>query len=449
MPDITALHTPGLGDWTYLVAHDGVGVLVDPQRDVDRFVDAAEAAGVELRWVVETHVHNDYVSGARAAAERTGAELVLPAAAGAAYPHTLAFHREDLVHGDLVLRPLHTPGHTPEHTSYLLIAGGEEVAVFTGGSLLRSDAGRTDLLGGDRAAQLAAAQYQSVTRLAALPGGVRVCPTHGEGSFCTASSGDGGTAETTIADERATNSALAHAGVEEFRREQLAGLQPYPAYYARMGQINLGGPPPMPRARPPVRQAAEVARADPRPVVVDARPRAAAAAGLVPGSLTVELSEQFGVWVGWLVPFGTPLALVVSPDQDADDAVVQLARIGWDRVEAVVHDPAGWPEPLDSFPLVDVPGAVRLLRERAGLLDVRAPGEWADGQVDGAVHRYLPDLVDGAPGELEADRPVVVACASGYRSVMAASLLLRHGLAPVVLDDAGMPELAEAAGAAS
>ena len=150
--EIHSFRTPGLGDQTYLLEHEGKAILVDPQRDISRFLDEAAARDLELRFVLETHLHNDYVSGAEQAALRTGAELVLPAAAAAAYRYTPAFHLEELKgEGGLSIRPLHTPGHTPEHTSYLILLDGREVAVFSGGSLLAGSAGRPDLLGPERA----------------------------------------------------------------------------------------------------------------------------------------------------------------------------------------------------------------------------------------------------------------------------------------------------------
>lgn len=442
--DVIALRTAGLGDTSYLITHDGLGVLVDSQRDVDRFLDAAAEAGVELRWVVETHVHNDYVSGAWEAARRSGAELVLPAGAGAAYPHTLAFHGEDLTHGGLALRPLHTPGHTPEHVSYLVLADGAPAAVLSGGSLLVGTAGRSDLLGPHRAWQLAVAQHGSVTRLAALPGHLPVYPTHGEGSFCTSASA--GRTSSTIAEERRTNPALAYDHGRAFAAGELDGLQPYPGYYERMAPINISGPPPLRRAQPPLLGAAEAAAKG--VAVVDARPRAVAAGGSPPGSVAVELSDQFGVWVGWLLEFDAPLVVVTTRDQDAAEAVVQLARIGFDRVEGIVHDVAGWPGGLATWRHVDVAGAARTLDAGGQVLDVRSPGEWAAGTVDGAVRCYVPDLVQGPPAGLRAGHPVLVVCASGYRSAMAASLLARDGFEPVVLDGAGVEDLAEVARAA-
>jgi hydroxyacylglutathione hydrolase len=239
--EVVAVSTPGLGDMSYLLVHDGRAVVVDPQRDIDRFVAVAGDHDAEIRWVLETHLHNDYISGGKTLATRSGAELVLPAGAGAAFDYAPAFHNEDMAEGDLTVRPLHTPGHTPEHVSYLVLLEGEPVAVFSGGSLLVGAAGRTDLLGEDRARQLARLQWGSITRLAALPDDTGLYPTHGAGSFCSASVA--GPSTSTIGAERTTNPLLSLAGAEEFADHQLSGLEPYPSYYARMGPINLQGPP--------------------------------------------------------------------------------------------------------------------------------------------------------------------------------------------------------------
>ncbi len=240
MIDVVTFRTEGLGNSTYLLTFDGMALLVDPQRDIDRFLSALGTA--ELRWVVETHLHNDYVSGGLSAARETGAELVLPASAAPAFRHTPAFHHEELSEGDLVLRPVHTPGHTPEHTSYVVSVDGRDLAVFSGGSLLVGSAGRSDLLGDDRAETLARLQYRSVRTLGRLPAETALYPTHGAGSFCTVSSVSSNTS--TVGREMRDNPVLAHDDEESFVKAHLAGLQPYPSYYARMGPINLAGPPP-------------------------------------------------------------------------------------------------------------------------------------------------------------------------------------------------------------
>lgn len=443
--EIHALRTPGLGDTSYVVVLDGVAVVVDPQRDIGRFRDVV--AGAEVRLVLETHLHNDYVSGGRHLAAATGADLVLPAGAGAAFPYVPAFHGEELSAGPLVVRPLHTPGHTPEHTSYVVLVDGEPVAVFSGGSLLVGGAGRSDLLGPERAAQLARLQHGSVHRLAELPDPTGLYPTHGEGSFCVASGGGG--VGSTIGAERRSNPVLAFPDVESFVAGQLSGLQPYPRYYAHMGPANLIGPEPMPPVAVPTLEPADVAALT-GAVVVDLRPRRRFAAGHVPGSLGVELRDDFGVWVGWLVPFGTPLVLVADSGQDVAEAVTQLARIGFDDVRGVLPGLDTWDcegRPLAAYGVADLDATLAAWRRGEPVLDVRAPGEREDVALPGTLHRYVPDLV-GEPG-LGVDGPVWVACATGFRATIAAGLLERAGIQPVVLADGGVADLVRRAAAAS
>lgn len=438
--EIVSFRTPGLGDQTYLLTHEGQGVLVDPQRDIDRFLAAAAERDVSLRFVLETHLHNDYVSGGEQAALRTGAELVLPAAAAAAYPHTPAFHLEDIKGGrGLSLRPIHTPGHTPEHTSYLVLIDGEPVAVFSGGSLLVASAGRPDLLGKPRARTLAKLQYGSLHRLAGLPRDIELLPTHGEGSFCTSSGA--GRYTSTIGAEVDTNPLLAFGDADAFADRLLAKPMPIPAFYQYMGPANTLGVPPMPALTVPELAAAGIpATAH----VVDIRPRAALAAGHLPGAVGIELGTDFGSWAGWLLPYQEPIVLVAERDQDVTEAVTQLAQIGIDSVAGVVFElgEAG----TARFELVDLATFVeRVAAVDAQVLDVRMPSEQSAVCLDGAVRRFLPDLLtEGIPAELDRERPVLVACGSGRRAAIAATLLLRAGYQPVVLTGAGVPDIAAA-----
>ncbi|MDH3250856.1 MAG: MBL fold metallo-hydrolase [Acidimicrobiia bacterium] len=188
---VLPIRTPSLGDTSYLVWDGTSALVVDPQRDIDRFEEPIDRLGLDLSAVLETHVHNDYVSGGPELARRTGARMIVPAAAAPSYRSEPAFHQEPITVGSMTLVPIHTPGHTPEHTSYLLMIDGIEVAVFSGGSLLVGAAGRSDLLGPERAETLSRLQFRSVNRLAALPSDVDLHPTHGQGSFCAA--GTGGT----------------------------------------------------------------------------------------------------------------------------------------------------------------------------------------------------------------------------------------------------------------
>lgn len=435
--EIRALRTPGLGDASYVLVVYGTAIVVDPQRDIDRFLDVVGTA--DLRLVLETHIHNDYVSGGRSLAAVSGAELVLPAAAGAAFPHVPAFHLEDLVAGPIVVRPIHTPGHTPEHTSYLILVEDEPMAIFSGGSLLVGGAGRTDLLGPARAAQLARLQHGSVHRLASLPGPTGLYPTHGEGSFCVASGG-GGTVST-VGAERRSNPVFAYPDVESFVAGELSGLQPYPLYYSHMGPTNLLGPEPLRRPDIPRLQPSDLDTLL-EAAVVDLRPRRRFAAGHIPGSLGVELRDDFAVWVGWIVPFGTPLVLVSDPGQDVGEAVVQLARIGYDDVRGHLVTLDDWDcegRPLDSFRVADADELLEAWRRGEVVLDVRAPNERQAVALPGTIHRYVPDLLDGIA--FDPARQVWVACATGFRASIAASLLKRAGFEPIVLGAGGVADL--------
>ncbi len=441
--DIVSFRTPGLGDQTYLLEHEGQAILVDPQRDIDRFLDAAAQRDLELRFVLETHLHNDYVSGAQEVAKRTGAELVLPAAAAPAYRHTAAFHLEEIQgHAGLAIRPLHTPGHTPEHTSYVVLLDGKEVAVFSGGSLLVHSAGRPDLLGPERADTLARLQYISLNRLAKLPEDVELFPTHGEGSFCTSSGA--GKFTSTIGEEVKENPYLQLAGPDQMSEEMLRSPMPIPAFYRFMGPANTLGHEPMGEGTATPMSLGELeSRQATDPVhVVDIRPRDKQADGLLPGSVAVELGDDFGSWTGWLVPYGESIALVAEPAQDAEDALVQLAQIGVDSVVGVLNqvpDDAWGP----GYRRVDVHDAAALLEEEAQLLDVRMSSELAQVRLPGAVERFVADVfTQGIPAELVKTEPVLVVCASGRRAAIAASRLVAEGYDVVVLDGAGAAELA-------
>lgn len=439
--EVIAVSTPGLGDMSYVLVHDGRAVVVDPQRDVDRFVTAARDHDAQVRWVLETHLHNDYISGGRTLAARSEAELVLPAGAGAAFEYSPAFHNEDLADGGLTVRPLHTPGHTPEHVSYLVLIEGEPVAVFSGGSLLVGAAGRTDLLGEDRARQLARLQWGSITRLAALPDEVGLYPTHGAGSFCSASVA--GPSTSTIGAEQSTNPLLSLAGAEEFADHQLAGLEPYPSYYARMGPINLAGPSPLASREIPRLGVEDLEQLMPGIEVVDGRPKDRYAEAHIPQAWGIEANQDFATWVGWLLPFDAPLALVLDRDQDVEEARVALGRIGFENVRGVMQGMEDWTRadrPTTGHATITARAFLDLSEgeEPLQVLDVRSPGEWRDDHLDGSVHCYLPDLAAGEEPDLDPERPVYVGCTTGHRASTAAGILGRRGYRPVVMVGASL-----------
>ena len=427
---ITPIRTPDLGDTSYLITHDGMGILVDPQRDIARFLPPDD---IELRWVLETHLHNDYVSGGPAIARRTGAELILPAAAAPVYRHTPAFHGEVLTHGDIEIVPIHTPGHTPEHTSYLLRVGGTEIGVFSGGSLLVGAAGRSDLLGPDRADTLARLQHGSIHRLATLPGPTGLFPTHGQGSFCATSGA--ATHTSTIEDEVRSNPALAHPDVDSFVAAHLGGLDPFPAYYRFMGPTNLRG-------------AEAIAQQSPRQLVrgeltsdlvIDTRSRERYLADHLPGSIGIEMGDQFATWVGWLTDPTQSIVLVADDPTAAADAQVRLGRIGVEAIRGFLRSSESVGE---SFATTTPAEVASVALDGGQVLDVRAPSERELSHIVGSIHRYLPDLVrHGVPNGLDPSESVWVVCGSGLRSSIAAGFLASRGFNPIVLAVGGSDDV--------
>ncbi|MBA2337526.1 MAG: MBL fold metallo-hydrolase [Acidimicrobiia bacterium] len=433
--ELVTINTPGLGDNSYVVAHGGTAVVIDPQRDIERFLAAADDLGATVAMVCETHVHNDYVSGAPALADATGAELVLPAGSGAAFRFRPAFHQEDIaVHG-LTLRPLHTPGHTPEHLSYLLIFDDVPVGVFSGGSLLVGAAGRTDLLGSDRSESLARLQFGSIHRLASLPDAVALYPTHGSGSFCSASAVGG--ISSTIGAERSTNRLLTMVDADTFAADQVRRLERYPSYYRHLGPINRRRPGGIPTDPIPALNPAAVAKLiDHGVAVVDARPAAAVAAGRIRGSWAIELGDSFATWVGWLLPFATPLVLVLEEPDELAEARTALARVGFTDIAGVLWGMDQWTaehNPVVAHRTMTLQEFVAAGVAPARVLDVRARSEWDGGHLAGSVHRYLVDLAESLPADLDPAQPVYVGCASGSRASVAAGLLADAGYQPVVL----------------
>jgi rhodanese-related sulfurtransferase len=344
-----------------------------------------------------------------------------------------------------------TPGHTPEHLAWEVATDGATgpSAILTGGSLLVGSAGRTDLLGADAAEELTRAQFASLRALAAMPDDVQVLPTHGPGSFCAAGPTDRGRTST-IGQERLLNPLLAVPDEVSFRTALLGGLGAYPTYYRDMAAINRAGPVVLGRpVAPPAMDAAGFRAAVAAGAhVVDARPRAEFAAGHLPGSLNIELNDSFASYVGWFVPFGAPVALVLpEPLRDAlEEATVQLFRIGYDRVAgALAGGTAAWAAsdgPLESFPVTTIAAlhADALAGRSAYALDVRDPDEWReDGVVPGAIRIPLGDLPDRL-ASLPRDAQVTVMCKSGARASIAASMLDAAGVDVRLVARGGAPD---------
>ena len=448
---IIPIETPTLGDRSYVV-HDGeVAFVVDPQRDIDRVLTILDEHGVRLTHIVETHIHNDYLTGGLALAERTGASYHVNA------DDEVSFERSPIRDGDVLevgsrmrVTALSTPGHTFTHLSYALTdlaadtssdstddqAGlGGSVAVFSGGSLLYGATGRPDLLGEEHTTTLARHQHASAHRLAELlPDGADVFPTHGFGSFCAASQSD--STDSTIGDEKRSNPVLTQ-DEETYVRELIEGLGAWPAYYAHMMPGNSAGPSEPDLSPPAPAEASELRRRiEAGEWVVDLRNRTAFAAGHAPGTVNFGLDGGFATYLGWLITWGTPITLLGETPEDIAEAQRELVRIGIDRPAAqATGKPEDWTVgELSTYPTATFADLEQVRHHRdVVILDVRRADEFASSRIDGAVNIPIHEL-PGREAEVPAGE-LWVHCAGGYRAGIAASLIDASGRSPVVIDD--------------
>jgi glyoxylase-like metal-dependent hydrolase (beta-lactamase superfamily II)/rhodanese-related sulfurtransferase len=435
--DVSIIETAGLGDRSYLVSDGDTAVVIDPQRDIDRMLDLARDRGVQITHVLETHIHNDYVTGGLELSRAIGAEYVVPSGDDVEYQRRAVADGEVIDAGPIQLQVMHTPGHTHHHVSYVLRdTSGSVVGVFTGGSMLHGTTGRTDLLGDEHTQALTRAQYHSVRRLADdLPADTQVYPTHGFGSFCSATPASGDSS--TIAEQRDSNPALTQ-DEQSYVNELLAGLSAYPAYYTHMGVINKKGPSPVDLSMPqPVDPQELRRRIDAGEWVVDLRNRTAFAAGHLGGTLGFELSNSFVSYLGWLYQWGAPLTLIGDDKDQIADARRELVRIGIDNLAGAavgeIHTLLAGTE-LRSYRVTDFSGLADIIGDdNLIVLDVRQHGEFDDSHIPGALNIPLHELADRI-SEVPCGE-VWVHCASGYRSSIAASVLDRPGRTVVLIND--------------
>ncbi|MFF5637322.1 rhodanese-like domain-containing protein [Streptomyces sp. NPDC012825] len=434
---VDTIDVEGLGNRGYLAGGERTAVAVDPPRDVDRVLAAAARRGVRISHVVETHLHNDYVTGGPELARLTGAAYLVPADA------RVSFDRVPVADGDTVdvdaglrLAAVATPGHTPHHTAYVLSESGRPVAAFTGGSLLIGTVGRPDLVEPRLTEELARAQHASAHRLArTLPDDTAVLPTHGFGSFCSSAQADGDA--TTIGKEKTANPALT-TDVDAFVADLLAGLEDVPAYYAHMGPANASGPAPVDLTPPAPADPDEIAaRLAAGEWVVDLRSRIAFAEGHVAGSFNYEADGKLATHLAWTVPWGKPVTLLAETAEQLADAQRELVRVGIDRpAAAALGGPTAWirdGETPASFPRATFADLAARNTDGTVVLDVRRASERATGWIEGSVHVPVHEL-HRRIGEVP-DGTVWVHCAGGMRAAIAASLLDAAGREVVAVDD--------------
>ena len=439
----------GLAQSSFMVGCDRtrLAAVVDPRRDVDVYVELARQHGLTLARAIETHVHADFVSGARELAS-AGAEIVAGPGAGLHIAHREARDAEQFRLGDLTITALHTPGHTPEHISLLIEHPGDPQRVLTGDTLFVGAVGRPDLLGAERGRELAGHLYVSIfQKLLALADDVEVHPGHGAGSLC--GSGIGNELHSTIGQERRFNPMLQHRTQAAFVEAVLRDLPETPPYFTELKRLNQQGPPllnlaggiPAVRALSPADAHQAVKQGA---TLIDLRQASAFAQGYASGALNIGYGPKIGYWAGWVVPLTSSVVLLHDGDlKRIDTARLELLRIGIDNVVGYVEGgfdawrAAGLPTSrLENINAVDL-RARDAQTDRITIVDVRSKREFAADHIEGAIHipvGALPARMRDVPQ----GKPIATICEGGYRSSLAASLLARGGMAPVFSVSGGM-----------
>ena len=427
---------------SYLIGSEGEAAVVDPQRDVDQYIEEAERLGIKIKYVVETHLHADFVSGHHELAERTGAKIVFGARAGVTFEHVDVRDGDALKIGKINLRVLETPGHTPESISLLVSdpdEPGKPMKVLTGDTLFIGDVGRPDLAGGKgySAEQMAGMLYDSLReKLLKLPDETEVYPAHGAGSMCGRNISKD--TSSTIGQQRLFNYALKPMSKEEFVNMMTTDLPEAPAYFSQDAEMNRTGAALLKELPPPQElSAAEFKRlANAGHLVLDVRPAAAFGNGHVPGAINIALGGQLASWAGTLIKRDTPILLVAEEREGVDEAVQRLARVGLETVKGFLAggmyawDKAG--EAVQAIPQMPVDELRHQLEENQPmqLLDVRRPNEYSSGHAPGFVNVPLSHL-EGELAKFDPARPIALMCQGGYRSSAGTSILAKHGFKKV------------------
>ena len=415
---------------SYLLGSEGEAAVVDPQRDIEQYITEAKVHGLKIKYVIETHLHADFVSGHRELAARTGAEIIFGAKAGASFPHRAVHDGAEIKLGNEILRIIETPGHTPESISILV-----ENKILTGDTLFIGDVGRPDLAASKdfTAEQMAGMLYESLhKKILTLDDAIEVYPAHGAGSMC----GRNISKETssTIGEQRKFNYALKPMSKETFVKMMTTDLPEAPAYFSKDAEINRRGaaaltelPRPQELTPQEINQLVQAGT-----LVVDVRTAAQFGAGHIPGAINLGLGGQFASWAGSLIAIELPLVIVADEPAQIDESVMRLARVGIENIKGYLSggmyawDQAGLTNV--TIPQMPIDELKLQIEEHADLqiVDVRRPAEFNVGHAPGAVNLQLSTLEENL-GQLDPQRPTAVLCQSGYRSSAATSVLAQHG----------------------
>jgi len=430
-----------LAQFSYVLGDESAGecIVIDPRRDVDAYIDLAHRNQVQIKAIVETHIHADFVSGSRELAAQTGAPIY-GSARGEYGFQILPLEEGDVLEaGSHHLEVLHTPGHTPEHISLLVSSGsGSPWGLFTGDTLFAGEVGRPDLLGESVEKELAERLHHSLfEKILPLGDEIIVYPGHGEGSPCGAQIGERPT--TTLGYERRHNPLLRNSDKDAFVSSVFDSLTPAPRYYSRMKEINAAGPPllnGLPEIEPLSAEEFRDRMDDPDTVMVDTRTMAAFGGAHIPGALNIGEDESFPIWLGWMLDPRDRL-LLVFPDEDSYKRVRRyLVRVGFDRAAGYLQDGInGWIDvglPFERLTQMSVRELQASLEsgENLQILDVRTESAYNQGHVPGAIQLYAPYVIEKLD-QLDPDRPTAVYCTIGYRSSIVASQLQQQGFSDV------------------
>jgi hydroxyacylglutathione hydrolase len=437
------IKTPGLAQLSYIVGDDSAGVaaVIDPRRDIEIYLNRARQLGLRLTHAIETHIHADFVSGAR----ELQASLDIPVVGGRSPDYQFDYEPmaegDTLTLGNITLKALHTPGHTPEHISLLLSdakQGEHPFAIFTGDFVFNLDVGRPDLLGEDTKKPLARQLYESLfNQLIPLGDRIEVYPCHGAGSACGKSIGD--RTQTTIGNERVFNPAFQDRSAEAFVEWLLSDMPEPPRHYARLKQVNAAGAPLRGCLQTPQSLSVDAFQhhmGQPDTVLIDTRSMLAFGGGHIPEAINIGLGSAFPSWVGWLIDPEQSILLITEGPEELRQASEHLFRIGYDNVAGYLHggmtswQTAGLPlQRITQMPVQELND--HLDQDDLNILDVRSDQEFLNGAVPGSQHIYLPHLEDNM-SQLDHTKTVATYCGSGYRASIAASLLQKHGFASVI-----------------
>ena len=419
---------------SYLIGSEGEAAVVDPQRDVDEYLNEAAAQGLQIKYVIETHLHADFVSGHQEIAARTGAQIIFGAQAGVAFEHRPVRDGEEIKMGNVTLRFLETPGHTPEGICILVTADDEPSKLLTGDTLFIGDVGRPDLAGGKGYTPqlMAEMMYDSLHgKLLQLPDAVEVYPAHGAGSMC----GKNMSKETssTIGEQRKFNYALQPMSKDQFVHMMTADLPEAPSYFPRDAEINRSGARELSELQPPKALTPHQVLELRDHILLDVRSAADFGAAHVPGSMNIGLGGQFAMWAGSLIPLSASIVIIADTSAQVDESVVRLARVGIEGVKGYLDGGVqSWRDaglPVDAIEQVSVSQLKeQLANSDLQIVDVRRPGEYVNGHVPRALNAPLASLDKSlGPLPLQKDKLTAVICAGGYRSSAAASLLRQQG----------------------